>query len=429
MTSCFRPLFSFVARCHSARLTSPRLLAAALFACSFFAPVAFAQTVIEYYNEALDAHFLTGRATEQASLDATASFMRTGMSFSAASALAAPAGTSSICRFYIAVDNPFTRSHFYGVKGIDCERLVAAPPPGFSFEGYDFAVTRAVGGGCAANSTPIYRGFRSGSGQRTSNHRYTASAATYQASIAAGYVGEGVVFCAASATPASSVVLVTTPTCQNGMLPSQMPCKIGNVIVNGLGLTSYGTSFCSPSISVTNTDTERTNSGSVSFDVTTPLGAQTVQFGIGYIGRSATTTQSGDLAYGGACAQMTFQLNRLHSTFNFASIAATPACQTGMLPAQLPCKIGHVIVNGLGLTSYATSFCSPSISVSNTDTVNTNSGSVSFDVTTPLGAQTVQFGIGYIGRSATATQSGDLAYGGACAQMSFRLNRGQSFFN
>lgn len=215
MTSCSRLLFRLTARCLNAWPTSLRLLAATLFACVFFASAAHAQTVVEYYNEALDAHFLTGRATEQAALDGTASFMRTGMSFSAASALAAPAGTVSICRFYIAVNNPFTRSHFYGVKGLDCERLMAAPPAGFSFEGYDFAVTRAVGGGCAANSIPIYRGFRAGSGQRTSNHRYTASAATYQASIAAGYVGEGVVFCAASATPASSVVLVTTPACQN----------------------------------------------------------------------------------------------------------------------------------------------------------------------------------------------------------------------
>jgi hypothetical protein len=134
MTNCFRLLFSLIARCQNAWPTSPRLLAATLFTCSFFASAAHAQTIIEYYNEALDAHFLTGRATEQAALDATASFMRTGMSFSAASALAAPAGTVSICRFYIAVDNPFTRSHFYGVNGLDCERLVAAPPAGFSFE-------------------------------------------------------------------------------------------------------------------------------------------------------------------------------------------------------------------------------------------------------------------------------------------------------
>lgn len=87
----------------------------------FFVPLALAYsafasavTVIEYYNSALDAYFITGRANEQALLDGSAGFRRTGMSFQATEATVGSATLSRICRFYVSTTNPFTSSHFYG---------------------------------------------------------------------------------------------------------------------------------------------------------------------------------------------------------------------------------------------------------------------------------------------------------------------------
>ena len=161
-------------------------------------------TVVEYYNKTLDAYFITGRASDQAALDTLSAFQRTGMTFAATAAASATAAQTKICRFYISTATPYTSSHFYGRETIDCEPLRAQNLVGFSYEGYDFAVS-APTASCAA---PIYRGFRAGSNGKTSNHRYSAGAANYAAAVAAGYVGEDAVFCATSST---SVTAVVTP--------------------------------------------------------------------------------------------------------------------------------------------------------------------------------------------------------------------------
>ena len=43
-------------------------------------------TVVEFYAKTLDAYFITGRANEQAALDASNAFERTGMTFNAVAA-------------------------------------------------------------------------------------------------------------------------------------------------------------------------------------------------------------------------------------------------------------------------------------------------------------------------------------------------------
>lgn len=164
-------------------------------------------TVVEYYNKTIDAYFLTGRANEQTGLDGVADFQRTGMTFQAVAAATAPPALTQICRFYIGLTTPYVSSHFYGRRGVDCESLIAARPTGFVFEDYDFATQQPASGVCTTGTTAIYRSFRAASGGKTSNHRYSASQATYTASVAAGYVGEeGVVFCATSATAATTAV-------------------------------------------------------------------------------------------------------------------------------------------------------------------------------------------------------------------------------
>ena len=163
-----------------------------------------AQTVnvVEYRNKALDAYFITGRASEQALLDTVADFSRTGMTFQATSAASAAGTLTRICRFYVNVTNPFVNSHFYGRQGVDCESLLAAQPAGFNYEGYDFALPTPSAGTCPAGTTTVYRSFRALASGKTSNHRYTVSATTYTSAATAGYVGEGAAFCATAATDA-----------------------------------------------------------------------------------------------------------------------------------------------------------------------------------------------------------------------------------
>lgn len=162
-------------------------------------------TVIEYYNKPLDAYFITGRTTEQQTLDANIDFARTGMTFQAVGATAVTATTTRICRFYISTTAPFTSSHYYGREGTDCELLLGRNLPGFSYEGYDFALAQPVSGVCPTNTTTIYRSFRPAANGKTPNHRYTASAASYTAATSAGYNGEQAAFCATAATDSTPV--------------------------------------------------------------------------------------------------------------------------------------------------------------------------------------------------------------------------------
>jgi len=145
-----------------------RALAALL---STAAATSFAQSVsvVEYRNKTLDAYFITGRVSEQAALDTTADFDRTGMTFQANAVVSAPSSFTSICRFYISLTVPFTRSHFYGRQGNECEGIVAMNLLGFSYEGFDFAIVRPSANGCPPNTVPIYRGFRAAANGKTPN--------------------------------------------------------------------------------------------------------------------------------------------------------------------------------------------------------------------------------------------------------------------
>jgi hypothetical protein len=173
-----------------------------------FVPNASAQavTVIEYYNKPLDAYFITGRATEQQTVEANTDFQRTGMTFQAVASGAATTATTRICRFYVSTSAPFTSSHYYGREGTDCESLLAQNLTGFSYEGFDFALAQPSSGVCPVNTTPIYRSFRAPANGKTANHRYTASAASYAAATNAGYVGEQAAFCTTAATDITPVV-------------------------------------------------------------------------------------------------------------------------------------------------------------------------------------------------------------------------------
>ncbi len=155
-------------------------------------------TVTEYYNRDLDSYFITGRADEQLALDSVSSFNRTGAAFVALPANAATSRQTRVCRFYISGITPPTSSHFYGRESVDCLPLVASPPAGFSYEGYDFAIAEASSASLCPDDArfPVYRAFRPGAGSKSPNHRYLVSLDQYNAMIARGWTGEGVAFCA-----------------------------------------------------------------------------------------------------------------------------------------------------------------------------------------------------------------------------------------
>ncbi len=158
-------------------------------------------TVIEYYNQSLDAYFITARVDEQTLLDSSPNFVHTGTRFVANAAADATASQTRICRFYISGVSPFVSSHFYGAESKDCVPLRASVPAGFSFEGYDFAVTSPDASGVCptASKVPVYRAFRVAANGKTPNHRYTPSLAEYNRMIGLGWTAEGVAYCTSAA--------------------------------------------------------------------------------------------------------------------------------------------------------------------------------------------------------------------------------------
>jgi carboxyl-terminal processing protease len=165
---------------------------------------AFAQvpvTVVEYYNKTIASYFLTGRADEQAALDAVPDFQRTGVTFRATAATVTASMLDSVCRYRIAVTGSAFSSHFYGLPA-DCAVIAASKPANFFSEGLDFAVTRPSNGTCPASApVGVFRALRKLTPVDTPNHRYSVSANAHIEMIRRGWNSEGVVFCVASATP------------------------------------------------------------------------------------------------------------------------------------------------------------------------------------------------------------------------------------
>lgn len=157
--------------------------------------------VVEYYNATLDHFFITPVAAEQAYLDAGSTpshWTRTGQAFDAfaSGSASAPAGLSSVCRYYI----PPSRgdSHFFGRGATECA-ATATQNPGFVLEdAASFQVALPAAGACPADTVPVYRVFSS---RADANHRYTTDRATRDQMVGRGWLAEGdgpdrVVMCA-----------------------------------------------------------------------------------------------------------------------------------------------------------------------------------------------------------------------------------------
>lgn len=161
------------------------------------------RTVVEFHHAGLGNYFITSDPAEQAYVDtgAVGAWQRTGGAFRAG-------GPIPVCRF---IGNPYTNpatgrawgpnSHFYTADARECEALRAT---GFNvfrkswkLESYDFAISPATNTGCAEDQVPVYRAYNDGFTRGVdSNHRITSDEAAYRATVASGWIGEGVVMCA-----------------------------------------------------------------------------------------------------------------------------------------------------------------------------------------------------------------------------------------
>lgn len=147
--------------------------------------------VNEFYNTILNHFFLTANAIEAASIDAGGSgpgWQRTGATFKSG-------GTNAVCRFFGVQAAGGPNGHFYTADPDECAQVKL--DPGWHFESLDFAITPPLPGGvCAQGLVNVYRAYNGRFAQHDSNHRITVDLPTYQAQIALGWKGEGVVMCA-----------------------------------------------------------------------------------------------------------------------------------------------------------------------------------------------------------------------------------------
>lgn len=165
--------------------------------------------IVEYYIASIDAYFITALPDEQSALDKIPEFQRTGMSFRAAPAFQpAPPDYASVCRFYISLTVPFVSSHFYEPGDTNCSATLSVKPAGFTAEGPNFKVPMPIDGKCTAPATAVHRSFRAAANGKTSNHRYSVNLEDQAAAQRAGFVDEGVVFCATGAMPVTPPVSV-----------------------------------------------------------------------------------------------------------------------------------------------------------------------------------------------------------------------------
>ena len=166
-------------------------------------PPASEKSVVEYFNRDAGRYFMSGRASEQATLDGLpASFQRTGMTFAAKSSAYRDVPEQPVCRFYAAPESGGSNTHFYGT-GEDCPALNTVRE--VRFEGFDFAVIKPSNATCPSSApNPVYRLFNNKSVTNQGNHRYVVSAATKSRMVAQGWVDEGAVFCATSVVDAEN---------------------------------------------------------------------------------------------------------------------------------------------------------------------------------------------------------------------------------
>jgi hypothetical protein len=177
---------------------SRKVIAGSLMLTPLPPPVTIVQ-VDEFYHPGLRHYFITADAAEKQLLDTGVrpGWERTGESFKAYATGSRPGGSiSPVCRYY---GNPLRGldSHFHSASSLECESVFVTFPSAWLLESdnvFQVNLPDSTSGACPAGTIPVYRLWN----QRSdSSHRYTTSAAIKAQMIAAGYLEEGVVMCAA----------------------------------------------------------------------------------------------------------------------------------------------------------------------------------------------------------------------------------------
>ncbi len=154
-------------------------------------------TVVEYYLPGANKYFITGRASEQTTLDGLpTTFVRTGRSFRIPSKQAY-GNVFDVYRFYAPAPGP--NSHVF-VDKADHDLIVSIPNTGLVDEGADYGSIKPDSAGTCPSWAPVrvYRSFHDTASVESRNHRYTRSTSDYNAMTSQGWAPEGVVFCAYS---------------------------------------------------------------------------------------------------------------------------------------------------------------------------------------------------------------------------------------
>lgn len=157
---------------------------------------------VEYVNnldfpEAPGGYFFYATSrTDQELLDATANWIRTGLSFKSG-------GYVPVCRLFGST-RPGSASHFYSADAAECSTLRSNPI--FSDEGTPFRANRLISTGsanlsgtpvCPVASIPLYRAYNTPAADSkfAPNHRYVTKRELIVRMASIGWVDEGAVMC------------------------------------------------------------------------------------------------------------------------------------------------------------------------------------------------------------------------------------------
>ena len=185
-----------IARAQIARMVSVRGGGDDRLIIDYTAPAALSageRVTIEYYAASLKHYFETAEPAEAAELDAgiiVPGWVRTGFDFKSwtvESGVGLPA-----CRFF-GTPGSGPNTHVFSISTVECNLLHADPR--WRFEGLAFDEQAPLGEDCPVDRIPVTRLYNNGMGGEA-NHRYLTSHSEIFATAAAGWLVEGVVFCA-----------------------------------------------------------------------------------------------------------------------------------------------------------------------------------------------------------------------------------------
>jgi hypothetical protein len=154
----------------------------------------YTNNVVEYFVPAYNKFFITAHVNDQAALDASPDFIRTGRSFRIPRKQTY-GNVIDVYRFF----SPEAISHVY-VDKTGHDFIVANPGFNLNNEGIDFgSVKPDIAGKCPSWAPhKIYRSYNSAPIVNQRNHRYTNKLVDYNAMTASGWAPEGPAFCAYS---------------------------------------------------------------------------------------------------------------------------------------------------------------------------------------------------------------------------------------